>query len=74
MRVGNLLIALGAGIIVVGLMVKLGWFGWFGNLPGDIRSEGSKGSFIFPITSSIVVSIVATVLLNIVIRLFSDRL
>jgi len=73
MRAGNVLIAIGTGVIVVGLMVRLGWFSWFGNLPGDIRTQGERGSFFFPITSSIVISIVATVILNIVVRLFNDR-
>jgi Zn-dependent protease with chaperone function len=73
MRVGNVLIAIGIGAVVVGLMVRLGWFSWFGNLPGDIRTEGERGSFFFPITSSIVISIVATLVLNVVARFFNDR-
>jgi len=73
MKPGNILIAVGVGAIVAGLMVRLGWFSWFGNLPGDIRTEGERGSFFFPITSSIVISIVATIVLNVVARLFSDR-
>ena len=73
MRAGNLLIAVGIGVVVVGVMVKLGWLSWFGHLPGDIRAEGDRGGFYFPITSSIVVSVVATLLLNVVARLFDDR-
>ena len=73
MRGGNVLIAIGVGVVVVGIMVKFGWFSWFGNLPGDIRSEGERGSFFFPITSSIVISIVASLILNLTFRLFSDR-
>lgn len=73
MRAGNVLIAIGVGIIVAGLMVRLGWFSWFGNLPGDIRTEGERGNFFFPITSSIVISVVATIVLNVVARLFNDR-
>ena len=73
MRAGNVLIAIGIGVVVVGLMVRLGWFSWFGNLPGDIRTEGERGSFFFPITSSIVISVLATVILNIVARLINDR-
>jgi di/tricarboxylate transporter len=72
MKLGNVLIALGFGAIVVGLMVKLGWLSWFGNLPGDIRSEGERGRFFFPITSSILISVVASIILNVVARLFSD--
>ena len=73
MRAGNLLIAVGVGIVVVGVMVKFGWFSWFGHLPGDIRSEGERGSFYFPITSSILVSLAATIILNVVARVFNQR-
>jgi di/tricarboxylate transporter len=73
MRAGNLLIAIGVGVVVAGVMVKLGWFSWFGHLPGDIRSEGERGSFYFPITSSILVSLAATIILNVVARLVNNR-
>ena len=39
-----------------------------GRLPGDIRVEGQNGSFYFPVTSSIFVSVILTILLNIVSR------
>ena len=39
-----------------------------GRLPGDIRIEGENGSFYFPITSSIVVSVILTIVLNIISR------
>ena len=35
-----------------------------GRLPGDIRVEGENGSFYFPIATSILVSVVLTILLN----------
>ena len=41
-----------------------------GRLPGDIRIEGANGSFYFPLTSSILVSVVLTIVLNVIIRLF----
>ena len=40
-----------------------------GRLPGDIRIEGENGSFYFPVTSSILVSVVLTVLLNVISKL-----
>jgi hypothetical protein len=40
-----------------------------GRLPGDIRIEGENGVFYFPITSSILVSVVLTIFLSIIIRL-----
>jgi hypothetical protein len=37
-----------------------------GRLPGDIRIEGENGSFYFPITSSILASVVFSILLNLI--------
>ena len=39
-----------------------------GRLPGDIRIEGENGSFYFPVTTSILVSVLLTVVLNIISR------
>lgn len=39
-----------------------------GRLPGDIRIEGQHGSFYFPLATSILVSVVLTVLLNLIGR------
>jgi hypothetical protein len=39
-----------------------------GRLPGDIRIEGENGSFYFPIASSILVSILLTIFLNVILR------
>ena len=66
---------IGAGLVVVGALVRFapGVFGWFGNLPGDIRIETETSRVFIPITSMIVVSIALTVLVNVVARLFGDR-
>jgi len=40
-----------------------------GRLPGDIRIEGENGSFYFPLTTSILVSVVLTIVLNLIARL-----
>jgi hypothetical protein len=37
-----------------------------GRLPGDIRIEGANGSFYFPITSSILVSVILTIIVNVI--------
>jgi hypothetical protein len=39
-----------------------------GRLPGDIRIEDENGSFYFPLTTSILVSVVLTILLNVISR------
>jgi len=50
------------------LQVAPGLFGWFGHLPGDIRREGEHGSVFIPITSMIVVSIIASIIINLFFR------
>lgn len=42
-----------------------------GRLPGDIHIEGKNGSFYFPVVSSIVVSVVLTIALNVLIKLLN---
>lgn len=39
-----------------------------GRLPGDIRIEGENGSFYFPVTTSILVSVVLTIVINAIAR------
>jgi hypothetical protein len=60
---GIILILMGGGIY---LAAKIGIP--FGSLPGDIRIEGKNGSFYFPVVSSIVISILLTLILNLAIR------
>lgn len=70
MRTGNVLIGLGVALVVAGLLARLGWFAWFGRLPGDIRVEGDNSSFFLPITSMILVSVAASIVLSLVGRFF----
>lgn len=39
-----------------------------GRLPGDIRMEGENGSFYFPVTTSILISVILTIVLNLISR------
>lgn len=43
----------------------------FGRLPGDIRIQGGNYSVYLPLATSIILSIVLTVLLNIIYRLLN---
>ncbi|MET0696321.1 MAG: DUF2905 domain-containing protein [Acidimicrobiia bacterium] len=72
MRGANLLIAIGAGLVVVGVALRYfpGLFSWFGNLPGDIKRETENATIFIPITSMLVVSVVASLILSLVSRLF----
>lgn len=62
---GIILFLIGGGIF---LAVKAGVP--LGKLPGDIHVDGKSGSFSFPLATCILVSIVLTILLNIVFRVF----
>jgi hypothetical protein len=70
MTIGKLLIILGAAVAIIGLVLTWapGLLGWFGHLPGDIRIERENGSFHFPVTSMIIVSIVLSILFNLFFR------
>jgi hypothetical protein len=61
---GVILFLIGGGVY---LAAKFGLP--LGRLPGDVRIEGENGSFYFPITTSILVSVVLTIALNVIVRL-----
>ena len=63
-------IAVGAGVALVGHAISSGWFAWFGRLPGDIRIETDSTRVFIPITSMLIVSVAASVLLSLLRRLF----
>jgi len=63
---GKLFIAAGIALVAIGLALQFApWLlSWFGRLPGDIRIEGARGRFYFPVVSMIIVSLVLSLLLN----------
>ena len=72
MEIGRLLITVGALILLAGLIFTFfgDRLGWIGNLPGDIRIERENFSFYFPVTTMILVSIVLSLLLHLISRIF----
>jgi di/tricarboxylate transporter len=68
-HLGIVLVVVGAGVVLLGVLVATGALSWFGRLPGDIRHEGASARVFFPITSMILVSVVLTVVVNLVSRL-----
>jgi len=69
---GKWLLFLGGGIALLGLLLLLlGKIPWLGRLPGDIRIEREGFSCYFPIVTMILLSLVLTLLLNLVIRLMN---
>jgi hypothetical protein len=64
--IGKLFVVLGVVLILVGLAFMFGdKIPYIGKLPGDIFIKKEKFSFYFPITTSIVISIILTILFSI---------
>jgi NAD/NADP transhydrogenase beta subunit len=70
MSPGTILIALGVGLILVGLLIWSGSLSWFGRLPGDIKIEREAVRVYVPIVSMLVVSLVVSLVLYLVRRFF----
>lgn len=67
-QVAKLLIVTGALLLLVGGLLLLGSKLGLGRLPGDLVFEGKRTSFHFPIVTSLLLSVVLTVLLNLWFR------
>lgn len=65
--VGKLLIILGVLMILAGLLM-LGFGKLVPRLPGDIFIQRGNFTFYFPVVTSILVSIILTVILNLIFR------
>ncbi|KAA3642401.1 MAG: DUF2905 domain-containing protein [Chloroflexi bacterium] len=66
MIAGVLVFVVGAALFVLGRFDLP-----LGRLPGDIRIEGENTRFYFPIATSIILSILLTIGLNIFLRFFN---
>ena len=66
---GRLLILFGVVSIVAGLVLLIApRVPWLGRLPGDVIVERERFTLYLPIVTSLVVSIVLTILLNLFFR------
>ena len=69
-QTGKYFIVAGACIVIAGILIYFfhSYFKWFGKLPGDIKIERENFSFYFPIATMVVISIAATLFVNIIKR------
>jgi uncharacterized protein HemY len=67
---GQTLIIMGGLLLLVGLLFVLGGrIPWLGNLPGDIHIQRDNFSFRFPLMTCLLLSVILTVIVNVVLRL-----
>jgi len=71
-QTGKILVIAGVVLVIAGLII---WFlgdklNWLGHLPGDIRIERENIRFYFPVTTMIVVSVILSLLLWLIRKLF----
>ncbi|MBN2667517.1 MAG: DUF2905 domain-containing protein [Bacteroidales bacterium] len=71
-QLGKILIIAGVFLVIAGLVVLLAGdkLGWIGRLPGDIRVEKENARFYFPITTMILFSVIVSLILWILRKLF----
>lgn len=65
---GRYIIFIGIAVIVIGFLVYFlhDKLHWLGRLPGDIRIEKENFRFYFPIVTMILVSVVLTIVINLI--------
>ncbi len=63
--IGKALVLFGVVLITVGVLVQLFQkVPWIGRLPGDIYIKKENISFYFPLATSLLISLILTLLLN----------
>ena len=68
---GKLIIVMGGGLVALGLLISLlgklpsegNGLGWLGRLPGDLFIKRDRFTFYFPLTTSLIISLVGSLLL-----------
>ena len=62
---GRIILTIGGLLIIIGLVVTvLGRFTGIGRLPGDIFIQRENFTFYFPLATTILISIILSLLLN----------
>lgn len=68
---GRLLMIAGVALFVMGALLWLGGrLPWFGNLPGDVVVKRDNFTLYAPLGTMILVSVLLTILLNVIGRWF----
>lgn len=67
---GMMLVVAGLSVAAVGAVLLFAdKFPFLGRLPGDIHVEGKQSSFHFPVVTCLIISVILTIVLNVIMRL-----
>ena len=69
-NIAKFLIFCGVTAAIAGVLLLLAGKLGMGQLPGDFSWKRGQTSFYFPIATSIIISIVLTIIVNLVLRFF----
>ena len=72
-HIGKWIVLAGIGLVIAGGLIWLAgrWGVPLGRLPGDIHVERERFSFHFPLGTCIVLSVLVTLVINLIIRLMN---
>jgi hypothetical protein len=69
--IGKLVVITGLALAALGLVIWLGGRLGLGSLPGDMRFSNESWGCYVPLASMIVLSVVLTIVVNVLLRLFN---
>ena len=67
---GLAILVIGVALVLVAILLLTGGISWLGRLPGDIRFTSGRTRVYIPLTSMILLSVVLTLVINLLRRLF----
>jgi hypothetical protein len=67
-ELGRVIVIIGVALVVVGGLAMLGIRLPFGRLPGDIAIESERGGIYIPIVTTLIISVILTVVINLFLR------
>ena len=71
-QTGKYILIAGLLVVITGIVIYFfhDYLKWIGRLPGDIRIEKENFRFYFPITTMIIFSVILTLVMTIIKKLF----
>lgn len=71
-QTGKYILIAGIIIVIIGIVIYFfhDYFKWIGRLPGDVRIEKGNTRIYFPWVTMIILSLVITLVVNIIRKLF----